>query len=503
MRPVRVLVIFAALVLSTSADSRADYFYTDMPDAVPLSVRVRNSGTICILEVTGIRSNGVYFKFAGTLKGKPEDVPFHCLRPTSATENLFHRGDRILCFLESREGPGGEEVAVSLFVSGQWVFVCPPPGGDRPDSWFCRSTRSQNRFTYEGTTENLRKHVTALVAELETTITAAARPQTWNATGEPRRWRIKVGPNQTRWILSEDSPEFVGWEPEASDPVRKIVGELDAQLPREQRTHGAIYPVLFENDTAFGLMPTHTLTRLRRPSSPLATLAVQLRDGSPQQRLAAIDALKHLGPAGRSALPDLVKAMRDSNGFVQASAFEALVAVATDPRDQQVAARAIASRLTIDGWALLRATRSLRRFGPNAWTVMQAFSQESQTRDKQSDMSRFHSDTIGLLCRFDPPPLELLVKLAENTEGEPEVRSAAIDGLKDLKQRARLFCPAGTSTGSSSNRWIRVRWPRNRTHEIRKRRPVLSTSRHRPGKCPAFGCSTSDRDAEEPGFSCA
>ncbi len=441
MRPVPVLVILAALIPSTPANSSADSFYTTMPEAVPLSVRVRNSDTIFILEVASVRSSRVYFKTTATLKGKREDVPFSSLRPMSNAENLFHRGDMVLCFLERLAGPDGK-VAVSLFVSGQWAFAYPPTEDDGQFSWSCCFAVSEHRFTYEGTTEDLRKHVTALVAELETTITVRA-PQNWITAGEPRRWRIKAKPNQTRWILSEDSPDFVGWEPEAADPVQKIVRELHAQRPRERRTPGALYPVMFERDTGFGLIPTNTLARLRGPNDLVATLAGQLRDSNPQQRLIAAEALKHLGPAGRSAIPDLTKSLRDSDIHVQSAAVEGLSAVATDARDQQVVARAFASVVTTEreGWVRAEAMRSLRRFGPNAWTVMQAFSQESQIRDNRSDEVRFQRDTIGLLCRFDPPPVELLVVLAENTQGTPEVRAVAIEGLTDLKQSARTALP--------------------------------------------------------------
>ncbi len=429
------------------------------PEPEPLGVLVNNSKTIHVLEVAEIGVKGLSFKTTATLKGKPEEVPFRLLQPFADCKDLFHVGDPVLCFFR-HDGQKAENLtAAALFVRGCWILAYRPALTRSENTWYCVSEFREDccGVTYEGTTENLRKHAGALVAGRETTITAQA-PQTWDAVGKPRRWRIKAGPAVTGFVLSEDSPHFVGWGDGDPEIAATWVKDLDSPAPDDRIAAAAnlahqgadarpAFPALRraldDRHPAVSLTAARALARLGQsdeavvPSKPCCVIRTWI-DGS------LLPVPREMGPAAHSTLPDLPVPLADTDAQVRADASRSLGTVAVDAPGQREAVGALIALLQNeqDELVRIRAVESLQRFGPQAWAAEPALRQELRPRDNRYDVSGLKSHTIALLARFDPPPVKLGVALAEHEQFDGEVRRYAAEQLEALGPRARAAVPA-------------------------------------------------------------
>ncbi len=101
----------------------------------------------------------------------------------------------------------------------------------------------------------------------------------------------------------------------------------------------------------------------------LAALISRLKDPDVQARLNAIDVLESLGPGAAAAVPDLVQALSDSNGFVRWAAARTLGKIG--PADSERTAAAL-GRLLNDADPDIRqaASGALERYGPEARSAL-------------------------------------------------------------------------------------------------------------------------------------
>ncbi len=371
-----VLATLAVLMLPASAGARP------LPGPVPLGMLVRKSKTIHVLEIVESDVTSVSFKTTAALKGKLEDVPFRSVLHvgTVGFRFLFENGDTVLCFLqEDPTREEGEAVAL-LFVRGRWTIACRVDKG-----WGWGYEEDRYAVTYVGTTAALREHVTTILARRDTTITARA-PQAWNAVGRPRLWRIKAGPGVTRFVLSEDSPYFVGWGTGESDEVPKLIRALESAFPQGRIAAAAdlahlgaaarpALPVLRraleDRDFYVSLAAAQALGRLGKRDEAIQAIKVRLRDVDVRVRCAAADALGDLGPVARSALPDLLEALADKEGEVRAAVAAAVGPVVADTPEQWQAIAALVALLKEEAADEVRlpAIRSLHRLGPLCWSA--------------------------------------------------------------------------------------------------------------------------------------
>jgi hypothetical protein len=88
------------------------------------------------------------------------------------------------------------------------------------------------------------------------------------------------------------------------------------------------------------------------------------------------------------------------------------------------------------------AVRSLRSFGPHAWTALPALRELLTPRDKESYGSRVDGEAVALLGCFDPPPVEFLAGLLEDSRSSYLAGGAAVEQLGALRPRARLALPS-------------------------------------------------------------
>jgi hypothetical protein len=319
MRQNPLLTVLAALALTAPAAASARIIPRRPP--VPLGVLVRDSRTIHVLQVESIGSKGVSFKTTATLKGKLAKAPFPFVEPPEdkGWEDLFQVGARMLCF---RQG-----AAANLFVNGCWVLAVEPIAWRGEKEWFCISERDYG-VTYDGTVEELHKHVVAILAGRETTITARA-PGPRDSAERGRLWRIKAGPKVTDFALSDESPHFVGWGSGDPEEVPRLLRSLRAGSLRERlgaaADLGHVRPAtravlaglrqgLRDPVPAVALAAASALARLDAADDrPIEAVKARLDHAEAKVRSAAAATLAALGSRAHSALPALLRALKDKD----------------------------------------------------------------------------------------------------------------------------------------------------------------------------------------------
>jgi hypothetical protein len=466
MRHLSVLAALAALCAAPPA--RGDD-PLPAPPPKPLGVLVRDSGSIHVLQVAPVRVTALKggaatvprgdfsFKRVRTLKGKPadapfaEDTPFLYLGPYGSRPRAdqFPLGATVLCFA----GRG----AAALFAGGRWALGVPPSGLRR--HWYYMA---EDRYgpTYDGSTRELIRHVSAILAGRETTVTARA-PHLWDAVGRPRLWRIQASLKVTDFVLSEESPHFAGWG--SGDPHEA------ASLARTLLGGAAPEPRIAAADDLAHLRPPAplalaTLRRtLRDPVRPVAVASAAalarldprdkdapgvlescLAHRDAEVRCAACDALADLGPRARSALPGLLAALADKDPQVRCSAARAVGRLGPHAPSPDKVVTALAGLLKVEkeGIVLSYAVGALRCLGPDAWPAVAPLRERLAALAEAGVLPSPAVEAVSLLARFDPPPVELLGALVEDRRSCGETRWAAARRLASLGPRARLALPA-------------------------------------------------------------
>jgi HEAT repeat protein len=448
------LTILTSLTLLTCADASPRMI--PQPPAQPLAVLVAESTTIHILEVTAIENKRGSFKTTATLKGKAEDVPFTILDllGNAGCEGLFHKGDSVVCF---REGKGENAVAM-LMVGKRWAVGVSPIAWRGEKNWFCTAYDDYS-VMYEGSATALREHVTTILAGHETILTARA-PQGWNAVGSPRLWRIKAGPAVTNFVLSSESPHFVGWGSGEPDEVQKLIrsvgspdrgeriaaiqdlGYLEAMakpaLPVLQRA-------LEDHDFEISLPAAQAILRLGSQDEAIKAIKVWLDSREIKARCAALSTLCQLGPAARSALPDLLRALTDNEVEVRSLAAFAIGPIAREGPEQKEVIAAISTLLKQekDGYVRYCAIKSLHLMGPHAWTTTEELYKSLHFKEQNARTSADSAQAaLHLLTRFDPPPVDLLAEIIEDNTVSKSIQEQALRELAILGKRARAALPA-------------------------------------------------------------
>jgi hypothetical protein len=215
--------------------------------------------------------DGITLQVEAALKGDKDKIPFTTVQlfGNGGCEQFFQPGAPILCFLLKD--------SAMLHVAGHWVVAASPKALAAGTDWCCFAEKRFN-VAFDGATDRLREHVAAILAGRETTITARM-PAAWYAVGH-RLCRIKAGPAVADFVLSEESPYFVGWGSGAPDDV--------------------------------------------------AMLAQALRADAPQERITAAEDLANLGAPARQALPALRRALHDDDTAVALAAAKALARLDVD-----------------------------------------------------------------------------------------------------------------------------------------------------------------------------
>jgi HEAT repeat protein len=217
----------------------------------------------------------------------------------------------------------------------------------------------------------------------------------------------------------------------------------------------ALRRALSDGDLSVRLAAARALVRLGEPEEAVAAVKARLGEINEVERSedarlkeviersAAASTLGEMGPAARSALPELLKALGHEHDDVRGAAAVAVGLVATDERGQREATTALAALLKVEqhNWVRERAVRSLLRFGPSAWTSVQTLGPKFRTKDLD-DRPFLDSTAIALLARFDPPPVELLAELAEDRRVDQDIRRSAVEQLQAIGPRARSALPA-------------------------------------------------------------
>jgi hypothetical protein len=456
--PILGTAILAALAAPAIASPRV----IPQPSPEPLGVLVRDSQTIHVLRVEEVSQKRVMFKATATLKGKPDKAPFRflVLSMNVRREGLFRAGDTVLCFCSDLWGNGDGDAVGKLHVRGRWLVAFGPIAWRGEKDWRCTMMMGDDRFglTYVGSTEALREAVGAIVAGGEVTITARA-PVAWNASGAGRLWRIRAGPRVGRFVLSDDSPHFVGWGTGDPDEVAKLVRALGEGPARERVTaaedlaHGgaaaravllALRGALKDADASVKLGAACALVRLD-PADKVGMEAIGgiLGSVNPNVRVAAVRTLGDLGPLAGAALPRLVKALKDEHPAVRAAAAEAVGRVAELPPQ---GARTVAALTALledeqqDYNIRCAAHRALRCLGCQSWESLAAVRELLSTPAYAPSWPQ--TESIELLTRFDPPPVELLAQLMANRSVmRHDARELAAHNLGCLGRRARLALP--------------------------------------------------------------
>jgi hypothetical protein len=421
------------------------------PPPEPLGVLVRDSKTIHVLQVEHIKEKGVSFKIAAALKGKPAEAPFRFVAPlvNGGCEGLFRAGASVLCL---RQG----DVAI-LFTGRRWALAIEPNSFRRETDWFCLS---EHRYgvIYDGTVEALREHVVAILAGRETTITARA-PQAWGAVGGPRLWRIKASLKVTDFVLSDESPHFVGWGSGGRDEVPNLLRALRAGAPQERIAAArdlahlgpGARPALAglrrassDDVPEVALAAAQALARLEASDDrPIKTIEQRLRHAGPKVRCAAAEALGELGPRGRPALPALLRALKDKNEGVRHAAVTAIGRIAPGSPLQREAVGALTALLKAEKGAVASTVLpSLPRFGPHAWTTVPIVRERLSALGEGRGWHHPDVDAVAFLARLSPPPIELLAEVLEDRRSSYAAQQAVARQLRTLGRRASLALPS-------------------------------------------------------------
>jgi HEAT repeat protein len=447
MRCLTVLAALTALTLSERAGAIQQNIWPPIPK--PLGVLVRDSGTIHVLQITSVGSKGVTFKTAATLKGKDGQIlfqfPYHF--DSAESGDLFRVGATVICFRK------GEEA--TLFVGGRWVQAIVPELGLGGFGLSCLPEHRHD-ITYDGSAEALRDHVTAILAGRETTITARA-PVAWSGKGGGRLWRIKAGPSVTNFVVSDESPHFVGWgtgEPEEVPKLLRILrtGALKDRVraaadladlgPAARQALPTLRRTLRDPVPAVGLAAARALVMLDTDvDEAIETIKGYLRNPSEEVRSDALAALDDPRLPFQTVLPMLLRALADKDGQVRADAAETVGRVGPAAPQDSVAALVALLENEKEGRVRLSVVQSLRCFGPHAWAALPALREALWGPDDRPFHTSSKPDVIDLLARFHPSPVELLAEVFADPRLDAEVRHAAARQLIALGPRARAALP--------------------------------------------------------------
>ncbi len=459
MRRAPFLAVLVTLVLAPLAAAEQ---YIPPVWAEPLGVLIDNSTTILVLKVKAIGDEGVVFEIKEALKGQTANPPFKALSllEKKASDDPFHVGDLSLYFFLDK---GGNDQSETLFISGRWFMAWDDLFLD-VRKWVCYAEpwESEPRFviTYDGSFEDLQKHVKAILAGREVTITARA-PKAWDARGGARLWRIKAGLKITTFCLSDESPLFVGWGSGDPKEVAKLVQVLGAGTPHDRASAAddlanmgaAGRPALpdlrrtvQDAEPSVAVAATKAVARLDADDKDtIDALTKRLHHDEEGQRILAADALRDLGPRGRTALPALLRAFRDDSAAVRARAAVAVGEVAPDSPSAREAVTSLADLLhgENEGFVRSAAIRALGRFGPAAAAALLAVRQSlSAPDDPHHWPDPPKVEAFDLVARFNPPPAEWLADAVTDPRLSRRVQLEGVRVLGALGPRARVAFPA-------------------------------------------------------------
>jgi HEAT repeat protein len=451
------MVLLLTLATSAAASPRI----LPQPSPRPLGILVRDSQSIHVLQVKSVDENGVSFKTTATLKGKADDLPFRFLELMSDAkdEKLFQAGDTVVCFCHGKREREDGGAGGTLFVRGRWALAVSPIAWRGEKNWFCMVENGYG-LTYAGSTEALREAVGAVVAGREATITARA-PVRWDTRGSGRLWRIKAGPAVTRFVLSDESPHFVGWgtgDPQEATKLARVVREGTARervTAAEDLAHlgtaarpclPALRRALADSDRNVALAAAGALVQLDADDKEgLRAIEKLLQSSDLETRYLAIRTIGDLGAKGVAALPTLLKALTDEHEALRAVAAKAVgrVAPAASSRAEALAAlTALLKVAKLEDDTQLAVIGALRGLGPQSWESLPALRKLLSTPDHTpGGRSWPDRESIALLAQFDPPPVELLAELLASRGPAHDGRGAAAKELGRLGPRARLALP--------------------------------------------------------------
>ncbi len=276
-------------------------------------------------------------------------------------------------------------------------------------------------------------------------------------------WRIKAGPDVTRFVLSDDSPHFVGWGTGAADEVRQLIRLLESADPKSrsdaavklaylgttaQPAVPALRQALGDQDPDVRMEVALALLRLGHLEETVGAVKARLRDADPRIRANAALALRVLGPAARSALPDLFEALTDKEPEVRATAAGAVGLIAADGPQRQEAVAVLTALLKseTDRHFRVAAIESLEHIGPQSWTALATVRKGLEESEPPNPLTGPaydpYSAAVALLLRLDPPPIHLLTDLVEDERTSDDDRRMIIRNLRALGPRARAALPA-------------------------------------------------------------
>jgi HEAT repeat protein len=446
MRCLTFLAVLTAFTLSERA--AASPRMIPQPPPKPLGLLVRESKTIHVLQVESIGPKGVTFKTAAALKGLEGEVPFQFLQTRQAeTEDLFRVGAPLLCFRS-----GG---VATLFAGRRWALAISPIPRRGEEHWFYSSEDCYG-IIYDGAAEALRDHVTAILAGRETTITARA-PVAWNGKGGGRLWRIKAGLSVTNFIVSDESPHFVGWGAGEPEEVPKLLralrsGALDDRVraaadladlgSAARQALPNLRGALRDPVPAVSLAAARALVQLDADADEaIEAIKGCLHNPDAQVRSDALAALDDPRLPFQTVLPLLLRALGDKNGQVRAAAADAVGRVGPAAPRESVAALVALLEKEEEGQVRFSVVRSLRCFGPHAWAALPALRESLRVPDARGDYRSSNKEVIALLARFNPPPVELLADVLADPRWDSGVWDAAAGQLVALGPRARAALP--------------------------------------------------------------
>ncbi len=174
----------------------------------------------------------------------------------------------------------------------------------------------------------------------------------------------------------------------------------------------------------------------------MKTLVACLKNDNADVRAKAATTLARAGVRAREALPDLLRAVNDRNGWVRSAVASALGQLAPGTASEASALAALGALLkdgTEEGGSANAAVQALRQFGPRAWSVARQVRQALQNLDKPN--TEAGGDVVDLLARLSPPPIEFLGEVLADQRSSYSARQAALDHLVALGPRARLILP--------------------------------------------------------------
>jgi HEAT repeat protein len=462
----RVAVLVAVVSLAFAGTAPASPRFLPQPYPEPLGVLVRDARTIHVLKVKSINKDGVTFETVAAIKGKPDKAPFGLLElrgEKKETEGLFEVGATVVCFVQGDPAKGDGDAVALLHVGTRWVVGVSPVFWRGEKHWFTFGGPDfayggrDFSMTFDGTATALREHVEAVLAGREATITCRA-PQGWDVRGRPRLWRIKVSLETTEWVMSDESPHFVGWGSGEKDEVAKLLAALDAKAPRDRiraaddladlgaaarEALPGLRRVQNDSDPAVALAAAKAVARLdAKDPGAVEAIRGRLRHADAKQRTAAASALADLGPRARAALPTVLTMLTDEDDGTRAAAADAVGRLAPDSPTAPDAVAALAALLKKEENGNVRETviGALRRFGPLAHAAIPAL---RETLSLQGDGFRHTPNTraIALLSRFDPIPVELLAEVVADSQAAPDAREAAARRLTSLGPQGRTALP--------------------------------------------------------------